>query len=444
MKVAEQEKELYEIYHGTKTEDSIGMAKKFYMGTEMFEGIYEEVTDPVSLESYKVLKSIFHCTESIYKCSANIPNAINMTNLTANNSTDRSLLSGRAIYLNAKKVEAAGKKVLAQVMKSTKYKDPNIKVSGEQWEDYLKYCRYMMMKEAEKTINLVDAEEEDAAAANNTTAAAKDTAAATKGEEEKEKEDENKKPAAVLTEDEIQEAVKDWSGYGGTFKGYMAWALWGHIPKPGLEAYKSIKFSTSDSGETSASGRKASRKKKAVEEDKKRSHTAGRGLSAADAITVDDLENRKDTKQVFHFAASTINYNGQLIQLQQELSDCDMEICAWFPSVTANQAEIFGNGGANHQHWYDTFPPYQMWYDARARKKELLAKSRFIAERLQQGQEQGAQEQESKKNTVPVKAREVDGDAEEENTTIPSQIQVSKHSTDDVLPRPSNTSMEEV
>jgi hypothetical protein len=72
MKVAEQEKELYEIYHGTKTEDSIGMAKKFFMGTEMFEGIYEEVTDPVSLESYKVLKSIFHCTESSYKCSADI------------------------------------------------------------------------------------------------------------------------------------------------------------------------------------------------------------------------------------------------------------------------------------------------------------------------------------------------------------------------------------
>ncbi|KAG7336765.1 hypothetical protein IV203_033677 [Nitzschia inconspicua] len=66
------------------------------------------------------------------------------TNLTANNSTDRALLSGRAIYTAAKKVESMGKKVLACVMKSSKYSDPNGTVSGEQWEDYLKYCRYMM------------------------------------------------------------------------------------------------------------------------------------------------------------------------------------------------------------------------------------------------------------------------------------------------------------
>jgi hypothetical protein len=359
-----------------------------------------------------------------------------MTNLTANNSTDRSLLSGRAIYLNAKKVEAAGKKVLAQVMKSTKYKDPNIKVSGEQWEDYLKYCRYMMMKEAEKTINLVDEEEEDAA----NTAAAEAVTTTEVEEEKQEQKDEEKKPAAALTEDEIQEAVKDWSGYGGTFKGYMAWALWGHIPKPGLEAYKSIKFSTSDAGEKSASGRKASRKKQALEEDKKRSHTAGRGLSAADAITIDDVENWKESKQVLKYASDTMNYDLQLKQIYKKIAYCDMDISAWYPSVVANQSEIFGNGGANHQHWYDTFPPYRMWCDARAKKERLIEQTEVITEKAK-GQQEAVAGQESKGKMSVVKAKgEVD--AEEENTTIPSQIQVS--STDDVLPKLSNTSMEEV
>ena len=127
MKVIEQEKELFHLYHGTKTPDSIGMAKKFFMGTEMFEGIYEEHTSAVSGESYKVLKNIFHCTENVYKCSADIPEAINMINLTANHSTDRALLSGRAIYSAAKKVETVGRKVLAYCMKSSKYCDPVIR-----------------------------------------------------------------------------------------------------------------------------------------------------------------------------------------------------------------------------------------------------------------------------------------------------------------------------
>jgi hypothetical protein len=299
----------------------------------------------------------------------------------------------------------------------------------------------MMMKEAEKTINLVNDEEEDAVAAavaDKNTDAADAKAIATEGEEAMEK-----KPAAALTEDEIQEAVKDWSGYGGTFKGYMAWALWGHIPKPGLEAYKSIKFSTSDeAGDKAASGRKASRKKKAVEEDIKRSHTAGRGLSAADAITVDDVENRKETKQVLKYASDTMNYDLRLKQIHKKIAYCDMDIAAWYPSVVANQSEIFGNGGANHQHWYDTFPPYRMWCDARAKKEALIEQTEVIAEKATQQQEAAA-EQESK-NMMSVKAKEQQENAEEENTTIPSQIQVSRHSTDDVLPKLSNTSMEEV
>jgi hypothetical protein len=272
MKKPEQEAKVYALYHGTETKDSIGMAEKFFLGTEMFEGIYEEVTDEVSGESFRVLKRIFHCSENVYKCSADIADAINMTNLTANTSTDRANLTGRAILSAAKRVEAIGRKVLAHVMKSPKYSDPNAKTSGEQWEDYLKYCRYMMLKEeGDKTINLdSDAEEE----------------------EEATKED-DKKPPADLTEDELQEAVKAWSGYG-TFRGYMAWALWGHIPMPGLEDYKATKYALSDANESASSaGRKATRKKEAAEDSKIRSNQAGRGISVVDEVAIRDVEARE-------------------------------------------------------------------------------------------------------------------------------------------------------
>ncbi|KAG7369523.1 hypothetical protein IV203_027269 [Nitzschia inconspicua] len=356
------------------------MARKFFNGIEMFEGIYDEVADPISGESYKVLKRIFHCSKEVYKCSADIPGAINMTNLTANNSTDRALLSGRAIYTAAKKVELMGKKVLACVMKSSKYSDPNGTVSGEQWEDYLKYCRYMMLKESKQrkkgeTINLVEsgAEEEvddGEEAPNEMPAQPSDVLA-----------DGDQNGADVMTEDEIQAAVKAWDGLW-TFKGYMAWALWGHIPKPGLEAFKSKKFSISDAGETVSAGRKATRKIKAQDEATERSRKPGRGVSIADQVTLRELEAREANASAFERTARCAPYELRLTALSRILDACEIEINQWQSLVMENQAEIFGNGGANHQQWYDTFYPYRQWYDAKERKAELLRNIQSINQEL--------------------------------------------------------------
>ena len=424
MQKPEQEEKVYELYHGTASEDAIGMAKKFFMGTEMFEGIYDEVTDEVSGESYKVLKRIFHCSENVYKCSEDIPEAINMKNLTANTSTDRTLLTGRAILSAAKKIEAVGRKVLAHVMKSSKYSDPNFKVSGEGWEDYLKFCRYMMIKEEENTIDLVeseDAEDEGGEVADN-----KQTTSAEEGKgKEEAAEEEDKKPAAVMTEDELQEAVKAWSGYG-TFKGYMAWALWGHIPKPGLEDFKATKFMVTDASASISGGRKATRKRKAEEEDTKRSNQPGRGLSAADAIQIEDIEIRKEGNSNFKKSLIVDHSEMEFQTLHAELEFCNTEIYQWSSMVTS-KSEIFENGCANHEKYYREYYPYQQWYDARQRRMEVMDRIKQL------GQEAAKEKEAAKEEERQMKKAKV----EEEGTTIPSQIAVgsSTHSADDQLPK---------
>jgi hypothetical protein len=71
------------------------------------------------------------------------------------------------------------------------------------------------------------------------------------------------------TEDEEAQLLKDWNDTA-TFQGYMAWAVWGHIPMPGMDDYyKSQQFSAStEIGEGNVDkkrkGRVASRDNKAV------------------------------------------------------------------------------------------------------------------------------------------------------------------------------------
>ena len=409
MKKPEQEEKLYALYHGTETKDSIGMAEKFFLGIEMFEGIYEEVVDEVSGESYRVLKRIFHCSENIYKCSEDIPDAINMINLTANTSTDRANLTGRAILQAAKRVEAVGRKVLALVMKSSKYSDPNFKVSGEGWEDYLKYCRYMMLKEkGDKAINVVDSDDDDEEQEEETS-------------KNKEAEEDSKVPA-TMTEDEIQEAVKAWSGYG-TFRGYMAWALWGHITMPGLEDFKATKFSVSDASETVSGGRKASRKKAAEKESKIRSNQAGRGVSVADEVTLRDVKAKELHAQSFARSVEQQDYELQIKALEKKIEAANTEIYQWSPMVTEKQADIFRNGLADHDHWYATFFPYKMWHDANERKRVALEKIDAIYAHLEQEAEEARV---AKRRKVQAEAAAAAAIPVDDATSIPSTIDIEK------------------
>jgi len=121
-------------------------------GLEMFEGIYDEEVDHVTGKLERVLKPILHCKAN---CRIIVDDdvrlkGINMMVLTANRYTDRSLLTGRTIWDMGKQVEENGKKVLAIVLRSSKYRAASLP-SGEQWEDYLKFCRYKMAKEVQES-----------------------------------------------------------------------------------------------------------------------------------------------------------------------------------------------------------------------------------------------------------------------------------------------------
>ncbi|KAG7370256.1 hypothetical protein IV203_028002 [Nitzschia inconspicua] len=148
---------VFEKYHGDLNNvASLGLAKKFMLGLEMFDGIYDTEDDPATGKSKKVLKYILHLNDKATIVSDPNPqaNGINMLTLSANKKTDRSFINRRVIWEMGRKVEANGRKLLAYVLNS-KYKSGKIP-SGEGWEDYLKFYRYKMyqdIQEQEQTQN---------------------------------------------------------------------------------------------------------------------------------------------------------------------------------------------------------------------------------------------------------------------------------------------------
>jgi len=248
----------YERYHGTGGPDSLGVAEKFMKGLEMFEGIYEDSVDAASGNHESVLKKILHLKDvSIITAADERLNGINMKSLRANKKDGKSVLQGRQIWDMGKQVQENGRKVLAIVSRSTKYKDGKV-ASGEGWEDYLKYCRYKMelLAKAEregknkKRKNVVNGDDSSEEVVTTTTANDNDN---------------------DVDEDEEAQLIKDWDGTA-TFPGYMAWALWGHIPMPGLDPeYKSQLFSAKDLGS-----------KKSNKKTNKKNNKGGRTASRSD------------------------------------------------------------------------------------------------------------------------------------------------------------------
>ncbi|KAG7369277.1 hypothetical protein IV203_032020 [Nitzschia inconspicua] len=273
-------------------------------GIEMFEGIYHDEMNRVTERSEKVLDTIYHMRHDKRIVSEPNPTVkgIILTTLTAKTTTDKSLITGRTIWAYGLRVQAAGRKVLAYCKKSCKYSDPNTKVSGEQWEDYLKFCRYKMWKElndsGSKTKSCPPREETSDTQDQNGADGVGDVEdddilSAPPDVEEKDDEKECTEDLTVeLTTDEEEAAIKDWNS-PWIFPGYMAWALWGHIPKDGLEEYKADSFATSDSSTrkksgASAAGRNSMRKAAAKMGDLKREtgvfDGSGRGVGGQESM----------------------------------------------------------------------------------------------------------------------------------------------------------------
>ena len=272
----------YDMYHGTGP-DSLGLAEKFMKGLEMFEGIYEDNFDEMNGKHERVLKKVLHCKDHKVITDEDVRLAgINMTSLTANKFDGKSLIQGRQIWDMGKQVQENGRKILAIVSRSTKYKDGTV-ASGEGWEDYLKYCRYKMDMLATIEREGKKKRKKDGVLLANVSGAA----------------EEYNCSIEEGNEDDEAQLIKDWEGTA-TFPGYMSWALWGHIPMPNMDPeYKSQLLAAGDlSGspnkktkqkkKNGGGGRTAKRIAKANLQDVARSNVdhvqGGRGLSQRDEL----------------------------------------------------------------------------------------------------------------------------------------------------------------
>jgi hypothetical protein len=420
-KKAALQKMVFERYHGIQgDEDSIGLAEKFFRGIEMFEGIYEDVIDPVSQKSERVLKPVLHCFEKkIVVDSDHRLQGINMTSLTANKKHDLSLISGRVIWDMAKKVEENGRKAMSIVMKSSKYKDGTVS-SGEQWEDYLKFCRYKMM-------NLIG---EQANSSRSSAAAAEEddtlpTAASTNNlNETTEGDGLETDPDLIETaqEDEELAKIKEWNN-PWFFKGFMAWALWGHIPMPGMDpAYKSKLFMTGDSStkRDKSNGRKATRKSQAKSEEKTRSNSSvaeGRGVSRKDERFGEYLSHNKEFQSNINYLAERQWEDGQKARLFDSISkriDTATRDMDRLSGIVFSRPEVWDDL-ESHKEW----PPLKQYLEASEKKERLEERLAELEESIEREMEQA--------NVVSGKKRS----HSEIGSSVPSQILAQEEEKDE-------------
>jgi hypothetical protein len=349
MKAAEIKSLMFKKYHGTE-KDSVGLAEKFYKGVEMFKGIYGEDIDPATGKPMKYLKPILHLRDKTV--TRDVPGGITMTALTAKTKRDLTPLAGRTLYDMARGVIAQARLVQAHINKSKKWKDCKTAPSGEQWEDFLKFIRFKMALSGNSDVNAIDVEAKD-------TEDVQDSEQVDVEAEPVEK-DEDSKPAAVpatMNEDEEAEALKDWES-SEVFSGYMAFALWGHIPMPGLESYRAIAFQVDDSGSV---GRKQLRKVAAKEETKKREAAAiseDRGISRKEAMLAQDVDSRKSLADSRRMQLLQNNFEFKLngIRWQMEIEQNKMQ---------GPQAYVMENPHLfrTHEESYANDPMYKMYYD---------------------------------------------------------------------------------
>jgi hypothetical protein len=404
------QKMVFERYHGIQgDDDSVGLAEKFFRGEEMFEGIYEDVIDPVSQMTERVLKPVLHCFEKrILLDPDHRREGINMTTLTANKKLDPSLISGRVIWDMAKKVEESGRKVMSIVMKSSKYKEGTVS-SGEGWEDYLKFCRYKM----KKLVGKKKAASTSSEAAEEEVDDTLPTAASTDDLNESMETDLEQMETEALAQDEELAKIKDWDS-NWAFRGYMAWALWGHIPMPGMDpAYKSNLFMTGDSStkRDKSNGRKAARKAQAKEEEKTRSNSSvakGRGASRKDETFNEYLSSNKEFQSTIGVLAERQLEEGRKDRLFDSISkriDAATRDMDRLSGVVFNRPEVWDDL-ESHKDW----PPLKQYLEASEKKRKAEEKLTELEESLEREMEEA--------KVVSQKKRRLS----EIGSSVPSQI----------------------
>ena len=183
---------------------------------------------------------------------------IDLSMLTRKNLTNMADISVETLWRHAKEVEKNAKKALSLcVSEDSPYRDYNGTFpSGHNWDSYIEWVRQEMYSLLETELeedsddpdgipSTVSGEDDGAdvedtgndetnKAANDVNEGEKDnTDGASKIADGISKDDENADPTYIDIDDD--EVPDDWY-----FKGFLVFALWGFIPAPGGEKYKSI------------------------------------------------------------------------------------------------------------------------------------------------------------------------------------------------------------
>lgn len=192
---------------------------------------------------------------------------VNVSMLTRKNLSNPIDISSETLFRHAKDVEANAKKAFALCTSaSSPYKDfKGSFASGTTWETYIEWVRVEMFKilEEDKIVEVIDEDDPDAlpSVSVDESDKVKDDSNKKKSARKKDESDEDFDPdedddddgdeddgesvaATIVTKDNDDTVPYDW-----IFKGYIAFALWGHIHIPGGEKYKSLLMSSIDGEE---------------------------------------------------------------------------------------------------------------------------------------------------------------------------------------------------
>jgi len=437
MRIQDLHDRVFEKYHGVvggggnNGHGRLGLAEKFMKGLEMFEGIYDEEVDHVTGKLERVLKPILHCKPGsrIIADEDTRLKGINMLVLTANRYTDKSLLTGRTIWDMGKQVEENGKKVLAIVSRS-KYKSMSLP-SGEQWEDYLKFCRYKMYQ--------LSKEEKKRKASRTTTSS---SASFTAGDDSATDYDNLDSPAAGAAvsspggddaddgcrndddnPDEEAEHIKNWESHW-SFPGYMAWALWGHICMPGLDTeYKAQQFLPGDEddddnnnkvgGDNNGNNRKKKKGRKMSRKDK--ANHNGESLRGTTTTTLDGstsngtnsireqllAEHLKQTREFYATYKEQQGMTEQLIAIiNKKIDEANMKIME-VSSLVMQRPSCFENP-QEHLNWY----PFKVYYENTKKRDDALMELDILYNEIECKKMQEEKERdEQKKNEEQERTR---------------------------------------
>ena len=267
---------------------------------------------------------------------------INVSMLTRKNLSNPIDISAETLLRHAKDVEANAKKAFAIcTSENSPYKDFNgTFASGTTWENYIEWVRVEMFKmlEKDKVYEVFDEDDPDAMPqiSIDGTNQEEDEGQKTDDsrneneveedylpEEDEDDDEEGSKAveAVVINEDQDEVVPYDWS-----FKGFIVFALWGFIPIPGGEKYKSLLMSSIGGDEKVEGGtrkelRKMKTERSAIDRmlDKRgdrRNESSDIDNQLADLLSKGRLEMQR--QKLFQFKVDQLEYQINFVERKME------------------------------------------------------------------------------------------------------------------------------